>query len=70
MLVHKAECDHNVVLTLADLSVWCFTCDSYLDNQVDRLSPPLKLSIQVKLPLIAAILIMPILFTINHQTYE
>ena len=39
MLVHKVECDHNVVLSLADLSVWCFTFDSYLDNQVDRLSP-------------------------------
>ena len=40
MLAHKVGRDHNVVLSLADLSVWCFTCDSYLDNQVDSLSPP------------------------------
>ena len=40
MLAHKVGRDHNVVLSLADLSVWCFTCDSYLDNQVDTLSPP------------------------------
>ena len=39
MLAHKVGRDHNVVLSLADLSVWCFTCDSYLDNQVDSLSP-------------------------------
>ena len=41
MLAHKVGRDHNIVLSLADLSVWCFTCDSYLDNQVDSLSPPI-----------------------------
>ena len=25
---------HRVVLSLADLSVWCFACDSYVDNPV------------------------------------
>ena len=69
MLTHKTECDHNVVLSLADLSVWCFTCDSYLDNQVDTLSPPSpEIICTCKTPLHSCNVDMPILVTlIKHR---
>ena len=34
MLEHHEGSGHCVVLSLADISVWCFNCDSYLDNKV------------------------------------
>ena len=34
MLDHQDTAGHKVVLSLADISVWCFECDSYLDNEV------------------------------------
>ena len=34
MLVHEQSTNHKVALSLADLSVWCFGCDSYVHNEV------------------------------------
>ncbi|KAI7991078.1 Histone deacetylase 6 [Camellia lanceoleosa] len=34
MLEHYRETNHCVALSYSDLSVWCFSCDSYLDAQV------------------------------------
>ncbi|GMQ01085.1 hypothetical protein CsSME_00047860 [Camellia sinensis var. sinensis] len=34
MLEHYWETSHCVALSYSDLSVWCFSCDSYLDAQV------------------------------------
>lgn len=36
MLVHEANSGHKVALSMADLSVWCYACDSYLDNHVSH----------------------------------
>ena len=34
MLAHSEETGHHTVLSYADLSVWCFPCDSYVYNPV------------------------------------
>jgi len=34
MLHHEETSGHKVVLSLADFSVWCFACDSYINNEV------------------------------------
>ncbi|PSS26135.1 Histone deacetylase [Actinidia chinensis var. chinensis] len=34
MLEHYQETSHCVALSYSDLSVWCFSCDAYLDAQV------------------------------------
>lgn len=34
MVAHSDSSGHRMVLSLADLSVWCFTCDAYVDNPV------------------------------------
>ncbi|KAJ4716166.1 Histone deacetylase 6 [Melia azedarach] len=34
MLQHYQQTNHSVALSYSDLSVWCFTCDAYLDAQV------------------------------------
>ncbi|XP_077216503.1 histone deacetylase-like protein [Tasmannia lanceolata] len=34
MLMHYQETQHCVALSYSDLSVWCFSCDAYLDAQV------------------------------------
>ncbi|XVF09446.1 hypothetical protein REPUB_Repub07fG0093300 [Reevesia pubescens] len=34
MLEHYRQTTHCIALSYSDLSVWCFTCDSYLDAQV------------------------------------
>ncbi len=34
MVVHKDSTGHMMALSLADLSVWCYQCDSYIDNHV------------------------------------
>lgn len=44
MLEHSEGSGHNVVLSYADLSVWCFTCDSYVYNPVSSIQS-LKISI-------------------------
>ncbi|PWZ34081.1 hypothetical protein Zm00014a_025039 [Zea mays] len=33
MLCHHQETGHCLALSFSDLSVWCFSCDSYLDVQ-------------------------------------
>ncbi|XP_069142709.1 uncharacterized protein [Argopecten irradians] len=41
MVIHGATEQHLVTLSFSDLSVWCYGCDNYIDNQVrDRLSFP------------------------------
>ncbi|XP_043197904.1 histone deacetylase 6-like [Amphibalanus amphitrite] len=32
MLQHSSAAGHQVVLSAADLSTWCYGCDSYVDN--------------------------------------
>ncbi|XP_004511307.1 uncharacterized protein [Cicer arietinum] len=34
MLQHFQDTNHSVALSFSDLSVWCFSCDAYLDAQV------------------------------------
>lgn len=34
MVEHGKTSDHPVVLSYADLSVWCYKCDNYVDNEV------------------------------------
>ena len=34
MLKHSEETSYKMVLSYADLSVWCFACDSYVHNKV------------------------------------
>ena len=34
MLFHGIETGHKLVLSYADLSVWCYGCDNYVHNQV------------------------------------
>jgi len=34
MLYHRLETEHNLVLSYSDLSVWCYACDSYVDNRI------------------------------------
>lgn len=36
MLQHYQQTTHCVALSFSDLSVWCFSCDAYLDTQVIR----------------------------------
>ena len=31
---HHSRSSHPLALSFSDLSVWCFDCDSYVDNQV------------------------------------
>ncbi|KAK9077215.1 hypothetical protein SSX86_005551 [Deinandra increscens subsp. villosa] len=39
MLEHYQQQNHSLALSYSDLSVWCFSCNSYLDAQV---MPPLR----------------------------
>uniref|UniRef100_A0A8C6WN44 Protein deacetylase HDAC6 n=1 Tax=Neogobius melanostomus TaxID=47308 RepID=A0A8C6WN44_9GOBI len=34
MVIHGVTAEHPVVLSYADLSVWCYLCESYVHNQV------------------------------------
>ncbi|KAG6414959.1 hypothetical protein SASPL_122357 [Salvia splendens] len=34
MLEHYQQTNHNLALSYSDLSVWCFSCDTYLNAQV------------------------------------
>ncbi|VDD82470.1 unnamed protein product [Mesocestoides corti] len=34
MLEHHSSTQHPIVLSLADLSTWCYFCDSYVHNEV------------------------------------
>lgn len=34
MLYHFTDTNHNFTLSLADLSVWCYECGSYIDNPI------------------------------------
>ncbi|XP_015089491.1 histone deacetylase 6 [Solanum pennellii] len=34
MLEHHKLTDHSLALSFSDLSVWCFSCNAYLDAQV------------------------------------
>ena len=32
MLIHGTENEHSVTLSFSDISVWCYTCNDYIDN--------------------------------------
>ena len=34
MLEHEQTTKHTMVLSLADLSVWCYPCEEYVHNKV------------------------------------
>ena len=34
MLDHEQATKHTMVLSLADLSVWCYPCEEYVHNKV------------------------------------
>ncbi|KAK6175216.1 hypothetical protein SNE40_013724 [Patella caerulea] len=34
MLYHGLESEHRIVLSYSDLSVWCYACDNYIDNEI------------------------------------
>ncbi|KAM3911968.1 protein deacetylase HDAC6 [Leptodactylus fuscus] len=34
MMCHGVSCAHNIVLSFSDLSVWCYSCDAYIHNEV------------------------------------
>lgn len=34
MSFHHIESDHALALSFADLSVWCFKCENYIDNPI------------------------------------
>ncbi|XP_073992654.1 histone deacetylase 6 isoform X3 [Rhodnius prolixus] len=34
MLLHNADSGHPLTLSFSDLSVWCYSCQAYIDNQV------------------------------------
>ena len=34
MVIHSAENQHLVTLSFSDISVWCYGCDDYVDNDV------------------------------------
>ena len=34
MVEHGQESEHTMVLSLADLSVWCYPCEEYVHNKV------------------------------------
>ena len=38
MVVHQDTAGHKMALSLADLSVWCYLCDSYISNHVSAVS--------------------------------
>lgn len=40
MARHFEEMAHSIVLSFADLSVWCNTCDSYIHNPVSHTIKP------------------------------
>lgn len=33
-MLHSVEADHAMALSFSDLSVWCYKCESYIDNPV------------------------------------
>ncbi|KAJ7967558.1 Histone deacetylase 6 [Quillaja saponaria] len=49
MLQHYQQINHCVALSYSDLSVWCFSCDAYLDGQViPQLRPVYELAYILK----------------------
>lgn len=34
MMFHHLETEHPLALSFADLSVWCYVCDAYIDNPI------------------------------------
>ena len=39
MVKHGEDSGHKLVLSYADISVWCYACDSYIHNEVHTLLP-------------------------------
>ncbi|KAJ3675602.1 hypothetical protein LUZ60_004644 [Juncus effusus] len=40
MLTHHQQTGHSLALSFSDLSVWCFSCEAYLDVQIIRQLQP------------------------------
>ena len=38
MEIHANENAHPLALSFSDLSVWCYACEAYIDNQVKSVS--------------------------------
>jgi histone deacetylase 6 len=38
MMLHGHSTSHPLTLSFSDLSVWCYACEAYIDNQVCRLN--------------------------------
>ncbi len=34
MLFHSVETEHKVTLSFSDISVWCYGCEDYVDNEL------------------------------------
>jgi len=34
MMLHAHSASHPLTLSFSDLSVWCYVCEAYIDNQV------------------------------------
>jgi len=34
MMLHAPSASHPLTLSFSDLSVWCYVCEAYIDNQV------------------------------------
>ncbi|XP_020234646.1 histone deacetylase 6 [Cajanus cajan] len=46
---HLTNANHSVALSFSDLSVWCFSCDAYLDAQlIPQLRPVYQLAYILK----------------------
>ena len=45
MVMHQESAGHKVALSMANLSVWCYVCDSYLDNHICELVSTFSLSV-------------------------
>lgn len=37
MVEHAGKAGHKIALSFADLSVWCYECDDYIDHAVSFL---------------------------------
>ncbi|XP_027362158.1 histone deacetylase 6 [Abrus precatorius] len=49
MLQHFRDTNHCIALSFSDLSVWCFSCDAYLDAQlIPQLRPVHQLAYILK----------------------
>ena len=34
MVLHSIETNHPMALSFSDISVWCYECENYVDNEI------------------------------------